>query len=88
MSENKKIDNGGPAIPSEQLCYVEGFGWNQTLKKGMTLRDWFAGMVIQGIFASMPTTTWEPKEKSKDVIEAITKIAFYQADAMVRARKE
>ena len=44
MSER---DNGGNAFPSEG----EGHGNPMYHSPGMTLRDWFAGMALQGILA-------------------------------------
>lgn len=37
-----KIDNGGPAFPSEG----EGHGNPKYHSPGMSLRDWFAGQVL------------------------------------------
>jgi hypothetical protein len=41
------IDDGGPAFPVRMAYY----------STGMTLRDWFAGMALQGLLASGHFTT-------------------------------
>ena len=35
------MNDGGPAFPSEQSLETNG-QWNQTIERGMTLRDYFA----------------------------------------------
>ena len=65
-----KIDDGGPASP-----FVTELGRPMP---GMTLRDWFAGQVINAIIAG-----------NKDVgFGADASDAYRQADAMLAARKE
>ena len=73
MSE---IDSGGPAFPSEQGETSKG--WNQTYKSGMSKREWFAGMALQGLLANPSTIL-----KQADIPE----LSFEYADAMIRAGK-
>lgn len=56
MTDNIKY--GGPAFPSQKSETQDG-RWNQTYEPGMTLRDWFAGMALQGLLAG----TIRPKRK-------------------------
>ena len=69
MSNN----TGGPAFPG--VDYVSQHGKKNP--EGMTLRDWMAGMAMQGICASGP-------DISNPVIAAE---AYALADAMLRARE-
>lgn len=48
--------------------------------RGMSLRDWFAGMAMQGLLSS------EDKEDIA-VYECVAEMAYRQADAMMEARK-
>jgi hypothetical protein len=68
----KKKDNGGAAFPDEQ-------------QDGMTLRDYFAGMALQGILASFANPLSNgPAEVS---VEDHAGGAYKIADAMLKARK-
>lgn len=62
-------DNGGLAFPISR----ESEGWYEP---GMTLRDWFAGMALQGALAGRPGS-------SREMVE----FAFHCADLMIEARK-
>lgn len=62
-----------PAFP------VKAEPYSRDDKKGMTLRDYFAAKVIQGICASGPTIEW-----SNDRLAAE---AYDLADAMMKARQ-
>ena len=42
------VDDGGPAFPSEQGHIPDGT-WNQTYDPGMSLIDYFAAKVMQGM---------------------------------------
>ena len=72
MSDTKQIDDGGPAFPSDN------FGQPSAL--GMSLRDWFAGMALQGLCAH-----YGFGEIEKD---AANGYVYTLADAMLQARKE
>ena len=73
MSESK---DGGPAFPSEQGETSKG--WNQTYESGLTKREYFAAMALQGLLA-YPSTIL----KQADIPE----LSFEYADAMIRAGK-
>lgn len=74
----KKINDGGQAFPMPgHECELRGF---IPCEYGMTLRDWFAGMALQGSLAS----NHEGYEFSS--IDAGAKWAYEQADAMLKAR--
>jgi len=77
-------DNGGPIAPSmvmrQQVApdtFVES---RMDAVGGLTLRDWFAGMALQGMNAK---PSWD-----KGTTKAIAREAYSMADAMLAARKE
>ena len=47
---------------------------------GMTLRDYFAAKVVQAL--------WQDKDWGEDLVDQAARIAYMQADAMLKARKE
>jgi hypothetical protein len=67
----KEVDDGGPAFPLKEP------GWSD--EYGMSLRDHFAGLALQGICASGPTGD---STDAKIACEA-----YNLADAMIKARK-
>jgi len=91
---NTTLDDGGPAFVAPGMPAYSpegtplnpgaGHGWAHDPQPGMSLRDWFAGMALQGFFAcpesSMPCTAAD-KEK-------VTRHCYIYADAMLAAKKE
>ena len=84
----REIDSGGPAFPMSHEQKQTGV-W------GLTKREWFAGMALQGMLS-------DPSPSSRGCAEAvasnlatgrdistftgiITKAAYHYADAMIRA---
>lgn len=51
---------------------------------GMTLRDWFAGMALQGLMANPAFATAFPEARSAGITPP--RLAFEMADAMLKAR--
>jgi hypothetical protein len=70
----QQIDDGGTAFPSSQYGFVAPDGHTT----GMSLRDWFAGMALQGLTSTARWTT------SHD----LSLTAYAIADAMIEARKK
>jgi len=81
-------NDGGPAFPCE--IGIPGYGdskpltmpsgevlWIQT-STGMSLRDWFAGMALQGVTSS---ANWD------GAISDVADDAYSLADAMLAARE-
>ena len=68
------IDNGGTAFPCEQSETQDG-RWNMTFDPGMTLRQWYAGMALQGRLSG--------PEAQGETIDHSVMISFYAADAMI-----
>ncbi len=70
------IKDGGPAFPVPGLQNDEDFN-------GMSLRDHFAGLAMQGDVASMPT-----HQDPAALAEIIASRAYMVADAMLKARQQ
>lgn len=76
MSDNNK-DTSGPAFP---VPMNEGERWTGPgICCGMTLRDWFAGMAMQGMCANQFFDQWSAGD--------VSEIAYEQADDMLDRRK-
>jgi hypothetical protein len=88
MSE--QINDGGSALPTADAYHPSGqiaYG-----RKGMTLRDWFAGQALNGSLASQnPKSFWafagNPDETNSDKAKKGIAVLCYEiADAMLKAR--
>lgn len=84
MSESI-IDDGGSAFPFGQISEVTGAPINGYFSDGMSLRDWFAGMAMQGWLSSFGPDMVHPV--ANDMEHEIAKQAYQMADAMIAARK-
>jgi hypothetical protein len=75
--------NGGPAFPASALIVEDGKQKLQ-LQEGMTLRDYFAAKVMQGMLASqseyMGAFSVDEAHKAADM-------SYKFADAMLKARE-
>ncbi|MCK9549179.1 hypothetical protein [Aquamicrobium sp.] len=78
MSGTKKIDDGGPAFPTEQGHCPDGT-WNQSFEPGMSLRDWFAGQALAGMLTGQ--NVWHG-----DSPRLIAVQAYEIADRMIAER--
>lgn len=82
MNSNE-IDDGGPAF----ACASE-----TGHQPGMSLRDWFAGQALAGMWTDGVLTTSVTKTANQgaagftNVEEGMAKIAYEQADAMIKER--
>ena len=68
--------DGGPAYPWPS---AESCGYNHV--SGMSLRDWFAGMALQGMCASAKDGVHDP-----GLMELVGSTAYCYANAMLKAR--
>lgn len=72
------MNDGGPAFPVG----------NHPLLIGMSLRDWYAGMALQGMLAGI--TQFHSAPDMKDIIinrpNDISELAYLYADAMLEER--
>ncbi len=74
-AELSEIDSGGNAFP---YCVWVGDHHNGH-NTGMTLREWYAGMALQGMIAS--------GDANDNPVGVIAQEAYKLADAMIRAGK-
>ena len=75
------MKEGGPAFPSAHSCEADCRPCTCCDLKtitGMSLRDWYAGMALQGMRASLNGQTY-PKEM-------VATLAYADADAMLAQR--
>jgi hypothetical protein len=81
MADDPWMQDGGPAFPVRSDEDDDA-----TTYKGMSLRDWFAGMVLRECLA------WVRSDGRKDgglsPPERVARIAYETADAMLAARKK
>ena len=63
-------NDGGPAFPLAKFADMEG-------RRGMTLRQWYAGMALQGLLEHYATI-------SDLTLDQFASDAFLYADAMIR----
>lgn len=68
---------GGPAFPT---LADNGHAMNQD---GMTLRDWFAGKVVQGLWSNATALAQMPRGAESEMIASV---AYEVADAMLKER--
>jgi len=74
------MKDGGPAFPAQHFDLADG-------EHGMTLRDWFAGMAMQG-FCSNPNAGRNPIESANWLRESGAVSAYQMADAMIQERSK
>jgi hypothetical protein len=69
------MTDGGPAFPINANESAD-----RCIYTGMTLRDWFAGMAMQGLIAGTvkPETVWTPDDLAES--------SYCMADIMLKER--
>ena len=72
------IENSRPAFPTIKWERDEDGNLYPNESEGMTLRDHFAGLAMQGLFAEGPCV----------VMKNIAADAYNMADAMLKAREK
>ena len=80
-------EDGGPAFPRAQTAYCDQcHRWTdgEHLQKGLTIRDWFGGMALQGLLSNgIP----HPSDLTGHGVERLARTAYGYAEAMLTARK-
>ena len=86
MNEKKEIDDGGPAFPRPIGEYNDsGVGeWNRA-QRGMTLRQHYAGLAMQGMAAG---SYWCENFNSARDMEPVALVALMMADALIAAERK
>lgn len=77
-----KHDNGGQAFPSNTDTHQY---------PGMSLRDWFAGMALQGILSNQEMRSGLIEVADSEgisVIDFISQSSFAHADSMLKERSK
>ena len=89
MSE--KINDGGPAFPMPRGAAA---GKHNDSQQGMSLRDWFAGMAMQGMCAVEDNRLCprdrreDPSIWRKEIQAGDASLCYIIADAMIAEREE
>ena len=75
--------DGGPAFPALKYAAVEAGeeAGDYASEQGMTLRDWFAGMALQGMLACPYDAPW------KEDGQKVSQKSYEIADAMLQQRE-
>ena len=78
------IDNGGPAFPSHGAM-------GEVAHEGMRLRDYFAGQALHGLMANPEGPVQRSSQRGWEFVnckpDEVACLAYYMADAMLRARE-
>lgn len=76
-------DNGGPAFPTPATAKGKAVVTPESFpSQGMTLRDWFAGMAIQGVVTDRGVHNLDRGDAT-----ALAQSAYLMADAMLMERQ-
>jgi len=84
------MDNSGSAFPVIGKWEEKGKEFT-VVNTGLTKREWFAGMALQGIFSNrdyLISTNELAKQKGKTLAELISLVCYENADAMLAASQE
>lgn len=81
------MKDGGPAFPGNHVEFPDGKNPVDAFARGMTLRDYFAAKVIQGMMANSYIEEKADEAQLGDAwIKGLSKTAYFIADAMLIAR--
>lgn len=81
------VEDGGPAFPHDKYQKNSEGQWGTYAAGGMSLRDWFAGGVLQGTYASREMYLAIMSDRGTlDPDEYVAQQAYQAADAMIAAR--
>lgn len=90
---NDTTNDGGSAFPFGQISELTGQPINGCFSPGMSLRDWFAGMALQGELASTADveSTQAMAEaavsKGREPVVHLAMTCYEIADAMIKVRE-
>lgn len=83
-------ETGGPAFPQPITSSIDGHTFTtcdrDNAQSGMTLRDWFAGMALQGAMSGSLERLLDSGASPSAIERALVKTSYEMADAMIKAR--
>lgn len=79
MSQTKQIHDGGPAFPGDHSAV--------RCNHGMSLREWYAGLAMQGMLAYSHVDPLKGNWQENASPDGVAEKAFAYADAMVAFTK-
>ena len=87
MTNENKINDGGPAFPTEARTL---FPTNKASFwcDGMSLRDWFAGMALQGLLSNFDLFDDEDSTLSTKYEGNAVRMAYAIANEMLKEREK
>ena len=80
-----KINDGGPAFPLQYEDRTTPGIRNTIVCDGISKRDWFAGMALQGMLSIPPTT--QIGNEIHNNPRRLSEWSYAQADAMIAERE-
>jgi len=75
------MKDGGPAFPT--MLYELGGE-----SDGMTLRDWYAGMAMQGMLAGLDRDAQRFLQREAEPTATMATACYKMADAMIQERRK
>lgn len=82
MSKQEKEVQNFSAFP----CAAFGPSDDSIHQRGMSMRDWFAGMALQGMVSQPILPKVKPGDEEMTIGEWVARNAYNMADAMMEAR--
>lgn len=87
MSES--INDGGSAFPvSPVICGKSDVYTTTKTWDGMSLRDWFAGQALIGLWAGLSQSKIQNGQTREAWIRGIAEASYEMADAMIAEREK
>lgn len=77
------MNDGGPAFPVTDEQSASGI----SASPGMSIRDFFAALAMQGWLASWPSSVAHPSNRLGDE-RVVARLSYAIADAMIAEREE
>jgi hypothetical protein len=88
---SQHVKDGGPAFPTISTDKMWTSDGDHVLPDvsssgGLTIRDWFAGKALQGMLADSENS-YSCTAEETHWTQAVARVAYQMADAMIQARK-
>ncbi len=82
-----KTNDGGPAFPCEYEDVKSPYP-RTIVQTGLSVRDWFAGMALQGMISDTIATIGGEPITPENAVELISARSYEYADAMLKERNK